>query len=71
MIQWQTEAGDPPLVTSHLLTERCCYWEFHTESFRIPEKAITGNAKVTIFLPPTEFPLELTVDHFEVPVISK
>jgi hypothetical protein len=70
-IQWPTKSGDPPLVTSHLLSERCCYWEFYTEDFRIPDKATTGIATVTILVPLTEFPLELSIDHFEVPVVSK
>ncbi len=70
-IQWPTKSGDPPLVTFHLLTERCCYWEFYTEDFRIPDKATTGIATVTILVPLTEFPLKLAIDQFEVPVVSK
>lgn len=49
-ISWPTAAGEP-LKTTHQLTERCCYWEFYTESFRVPDGVAAGTATARVRLP--------------------
>ncbi len=71
VINWPVAKGAAPLQTTHVLTERCCYWEFYTETFAIPSRAIPGQATVTILVDPDQFPLELLSDHFEVPVVRQ
>ncbi len=85
VIDWPVSENSPVLQTTHLLPKRCCYWEFYTESFQIPQRAIPGQATVTITVTPEklpvetskslaerkDFPLELSRDHFEVSVINK
>jgi len=67
-IDWPVAQGAPALVTSHVLTERCCYWEFYDSKFRVPQNTVEGTATVTIEWPDGRFPLELTTNKIEVPV---
>jgi hypothetical protein len=71
VIDWPVKPGDPPLQTTHSLAERCCYWEFYTLDFTAPERAIPGTAVVTVSVPQLVFPLELSRDKFEVPVVKE
>jgi len=70
-IEWPTPVGAAPLRTSHKLTERCCYWEFYTTTFQVPTGAVIGKAKVTVDLPPSTTPIELTSTEFIVPVVAE
>ena len=70
-IDWPVKEGADPVQTTHVLTERCCYWEFYTKTFEIPENVVEGKATVTISVPAVHFPLELSTDHFEIPVVNK
>lgn len=67
-IEWPTVAGGAPLRTTHQLNERCCYWEFYTTSFEVPAGAVAGKAKLSISIPPTTSPIELTTTEMEVTV---
>src|SRR5581483_6053202 len=49
-IEWPTAAGGAPLRTSHLLTQRCCYWEFYTTEFELPAGVVPGKAKISVNL---------------------
>ena len=69
-IEWPTAAGAPPLRTSHPLPERCCYWEFYTLSFKVPDKAVVGKAKVSVDLPIAGTPIVLKTTEFELPVVA-
>ena len=59
-IEWPTASGGAPLQTSHQLTQRCCYWEFYTTQFEVPNGVIPGRAKVSIDLIASALPIELT-----------
>jgi hypothetical protein len=67
-IEWPVAEGQPPLVTSHLLLERCCYWEFYTTAFKPPKGAVAGTARVTLSLSRYDCPLEFRTLEIEVPV---
>jgi hypothetical protein len=67
-IAWPVAAGKPALQTKHLLTERCCYWEFYTQDQPVPGHAVEGTAHVTVSLPGLALPIELETDTFDVPV---
>ena len=69
-IDWPTADGSPALRTSHPLTERCCYWEFYTNVFEVPGRAVVGKAKVSVELPAAAMPIALTTTEFEVPVVA-
>jgi hypothetical protein len=71
VIEWPVQEGAKSLTTTHVLTQRCCYWEFYTETFAIPQQAIKGKARVTIIVPHDQFPLELIDDPFEVSVVDQ
>ena len=67
-IEWPTVPGGAPLRTIHQLNERCCYWEFYTTSVEVPAGAVAGKAKLSIKIPPTTIPIELTTTEMEVTV---
>jgi len=67
-IEWPVAEGQPPLMTSHLLLERCCYWEFYTTAFKPPKGAVAGMARVTLSLSGYDCPLEFSTLEIEVPV---
>ena len=69
-IQWPSKEGDTPLVTDLPLDQRCCYWEFYTTHFRVPEGAAEGTARVTVELPLGSLRLSLTTNEVEVPVVA-
>lgn len=69
-IDWPVAPGAEPLRTSHTLGERCCYWEFYTTRFEVPEGAVEGTATVTLKLPAGAL-LDLSTDQLEVPVKPK
>lgn len=69
-IEWPTAGGGPPLRTHHELTERCCYWEFYSTAFEVPNGAMVGKAKVFVALPAAATPIVLTTTEFEVPVVA-
>jgi hypothetical protein len=69
-IEWPTAAGSPPLRTTQPLPERCCYWEFYTTSFKLPDKIVPGKAKVTVDLPTSGTPIVLKTTEFELPVVA-
>lgn len=68
-IEWPTDGSGRALRTSHRLIERCCYWEFYTTAFEVPDAAVVGKAKVFVKLPATATPIVLTTTEFEVPVV--
>ncbi len=70
-IEWPVAEGSAPLKTSHLLTERCCYWEYYTNDFQIPSGVVEGKAKMEVDLPLGALPYELTTTVIEVPVVAK
>lgn len=69
-IEWPVGPGSPPLVTTHVLGEHCCYWEYYNSKFRIPQGKgiVEGTATVTIDLPDGKFPLPLRTNKMEVRV---
>lgn len=69
-IEWPTDRGVASVKTSHLLKQRCCYWEFYTTEFKIPKGVIPGKAKVLIELPSEAIPAGLTTIKIQVPVIK-
>jgi hypothetical protein len=70
-IEWPTAAGRAPLRTSHKLTERCCYWEFYTTQFAVPNGAVAGNAKVSVVLPDRAATIELTTTEMVMAVVAQ
>jgi hypothetical protein len=68
-IEWPTSGG-APLRTSHELTKRCCYWEFYTTEFEVPTGAVAGKAKVSVKLPASTMPIELTTTEMIVRVVA-
>ena len=69
-IEWPTARGSAPLRTSHLLIERCCYWEFYTTEFKVPKGVVAGTAKITVDLPVGATPIKLTTTEMLVPVVA-
>ena len=69
-IEWPTARGSAPLRTSHLLVERCCYWEFYTTEFKVPKGVVAGTAKITVDLPVGATPIKLTTTEMLVPVVA-
>jgi len=69
-IEWPVAAGSPALVTTHELTEHCCYWEYYNSEFRVPQDkgVVEGMAKVTVELPKGQFPLPLRTNRIDVQV---
>lgn len=70
LIQWPVAPGDSLLRTTHVLTERCCYWEFYTETFKVPDKAVPGMARVSVLMNAETFPLELSSSQFDARVVA-
>jgi hypothetical protein len=70
-IEWPAPGGSPPLRTSHRLTERCCYWEFYSKVFEVPNGAIVGRAKVSVVFPASATSIVLATTEFEVPVVAQ
>ena len=69
-IDWPTAEGLPPLQTEHLLVQRCCYWEFYTTDFKVPDSIVVGEARVSVEFADNTMPLRLTTTEIEVPVIE-
>jgi hypothetical protein len=69
-IDWPTAGGSGPLRTSCELTQRCCYWEFYTTAFELPNGITTGKAKITVTFPVGVAPIELTTTEITVPVVA-
>lgn len=67
-IEWPVADGAAPLRTTHPLPERCCYWEFYTTSFEVPDKAVPGVANATVLLPTGELPIALETNELKVRV---
>lgn len=67
-IDWPVAEGAPPLRTSHLLVNRCCYWEFYDVNFKVPPTAVPGSATVTVSLPDGAVPLDVRMDPITFPV---
>ena len=67
-IEWPTADEGAPLRTSHQLSKRCCYWEFYTTDFEVPDGVVVGTAKVTIRFPFGSTPIELKSTEVTVPV---
>ncbi len=70
-IDWPVADGAPPLVENYPLIERCCYWEFYESSFRVPDKAVPGTARVTVSFSDEAFPYLLSTGQIEVPVVAQ
>jgi hypothetical protein len=69
-IEWPTAGGSPPLRTSYLLGQRCCYWEFYTTAFDLPKGVVAGKAKIFVELPAGAMPTKLTTTEMVVPVVA-
>jgi hypothetical protein len=69
-IEWPTAAGKTPVRTTHALTERCCYWEFYTTAFEMPDGVTVGTAKVSVEFPESLVPIQLTTTEFKAPVVA-
>jgi hypothetical protein len=67
-IDWPTKKGAPALRTSHLLLERCCYWEFYNSTFKVPAGAVPGIATVTVTIEGGKLPFDLLPDKLTIPV---
>jgi hypothetical protein len=67
-IEWPTAAGNAPLRTTHLLTQRCCYWEFYTTDFEVPKGCVAGQAKISVQMPNLSQAIELTTTEMTLPV---
>jgi hypothetical protein len=70
-IEWPTAASHAPLRTSHLLSERCCYWEYYTSEFDVPNGIVVGKAKVSVEFPGGVIPIELTTKEIIEPVVAR
>ena len=70
-IDWPVADGDPPLQTSYLLRDRCCYWHFYEPDFKMPESAVAGNATITVSFEGEGFPFELVTDQIVIPVVAR
>ncbi len=67
-IHWPSATSKNPLITTHRLTQRCCYWEFYTTDFEVPHGATAGDAKVRLELPADALPAGLATKEITVPV---
>ena len=70
VIDWPTPADGPKLRSSHDLVDRCCYWEFYTTEFKVPDGIVPGTAKVSVQFPDIGALFELTTTEIEVPVVK-
>ena len=69
-IEWPTSTGDVPLRTTHKLDQRCCYWEFYRTDFEVPRGVVPGMAKISVDLPVSTIPIELTTTKLEMSVVA-
>jgi hypothetical protein len=67
-ILWPSSGDRKPLLTTHPLKQRCCYWEFYTTDFEVPQGTVAGDAKVTLELPTDALPAGLTTNEITIPV---
>lgn len=67
-IEWPSRIDGESLHTTHELKERCCYWEFYTTDFAMPQEAGVGDAKISFELPEGAMPSGLTTSEILVPV---
>ncbi len=67
-IDWPVADGAPPLRTSYLLTQRCCYWAFFDPEFKVPAGVVAGAATLTVSLLGGDLPFELATDQIEATV---
>ena len=70
VIDWPTPDDGPAFRTFHDLIDRCCYWEFYTTEFTVPDKIVSGVAKVSMQFPDGGVPFELTKTEIAVPVVK-
>jgi len=70
VIKWPTDTDSRAIETSHNLVDRCCYWEFYTTDFEVPDGIATGIAQVSVQFPDYELPIALTTTQIEVPVVE-
>jgi len=70
VIKWPTDTESRSLETSHDLIDRCCYWEFYTTEFQVPDGIAVGTAQVSVQFPNYDLPIELTSTELEVPVVE-
>ena len=70
-IEWPTAPGKSPVRTTHALRERCCYWEFYTTTFEMPDGVTVGTAKVSVEFPESLVPIQLTTTEFKAPVVAQ
>ena len=70
-IEWPAAPGKPPVRTTHELIERCCYWEFYTTTFEMPDGITVGMAKVSVEFPESLVPIQLTTTEFKAPVVAQ
>lgn len=68
--EWPTAGGGAPLRTIHLLTQRCCYWEFYTTEFELPKGVVAGKAKVSVHLPAGGLDIKLTTTEIVARVVA-
>jgi hypothetical protein len=69
-IDWPVADGAPALRTFELLTERCCYWQFYEQDFKVPKGVVEGTAVLTISVPRDVFPLVLESNQFKLPILA-
>jgi hypothetical protein len=67
-IDWPVADGAKALRTSERLTERCCYWQFYEEGFKVPKGVVEGTAVLTVSVPKDIFPLVLESNEFRLPI---
>jgi hypothetical protein len=67
-IDWPVADGAPALRTFERLTERCCYWQFYKDGFKVPEGVVEGTAVLTVSVPKGDFPLALASNEFKLPI---
>jgi hypothetical protein len=70
-IEWPAAPGKAPVRTTHVLMERCCYWEFYTTTFEMPDGVTVGTAKVSVGFPESLVPIQLTTTEFKAAVVAK
>jgi len=70
-IEWPTAPGKSHVRTTHVLTERCCYWEFYTTTFEMPDGVTVGTAKASVEFPESLVPIQLTTTEFKAPVLAQ
>lgn len=67
-IDWPVAEGAPALRTFELLTERCCYWQFYEQGFKVPQGVVEGTAILTVSVPKDVLPLALETNQFKLPI---